>query len=93
MATSLIPSEDAREGNMALTPEAELVISQLNEQLNTLITNRDRLLRLFDDVLGVSIWTAIPANERHFIRDLIKEEMNEVVPNLESTINNIGLLQ
>ena len=78
---------------MALTPEAELVISQLNEQLTTLITNRDRLLRLFDDVLGVSIWTAIPANERHFIRDLIKEEMDGVVPNLQSTITNIGLLQ
>lgn len=92
MATSLIPSEDAREGPMALPIEVDNIIEVINENLNVILTNRERLRAMFDDSVGLAGWNLIPANDRTMLRDLWIVELNDAHAGIGSAINQIQQL-
>jgi len=58
-----------------LTPEVQNVIDQLNEQIGILVEARGKIEGLFEETLGVTIWSLLDVNNRALARDLIAAEI------------------
>lgn len=94
MATSLIPSEAAREGNMPnvgppFPQNVQDIIDVMNENVNTVIVNRERMRALFDPSLGLSAKDLIAANDWTLLRDLWVQELTDAVADLQSAVNQV----
>jgi hypothetical protein len=70
-----------------LPPEVQAIIDLINDNVNTFLTNRERLTSYFDSSVGLSAWSLIPANNRTLLRDLIVTELNDALAQLQNAVN------
>jgi hypothetical protein len=69
--------------------EIQDILDVMNENVNTFITNRERIHALFDQSVGVSAKSLIQANDWTILRDLWVTELSDAVSGLQSTVFQI----
>lgn len=74
---------------MALSLSAQQTVSFLDDQINLLLYERDRLINLFSDTLPdkQTMWSVLTPDLQNSIKGAVKENISVVVTNLPNLLS------
>lgn len=71
---------------MALSPALQTQMQSLNTNVNKLLDDRARIFGLFDDGLGATLWSLLPAANQTAVKTALVNDMQTAVTNLQAVI-------
>ena len=73
-------------GTTALTPALQTQINSLNTAVNRLLTDRDRIVNIFEDGLGATTWSLLTPANQLLVKNAIIADMQVAATEIDAII-------